>query len=120
MGAMVNAARKVYRIAKKAAGVTGPADSNPFPVGAWTDAAYAAWFEKHKAPSEELDRQRRVAADFKIQPTFSLIVPLYKTPLDYLKAMADSVLDQTYSNLQLVLVNASPELPALAFGVHAL
>lgn len=120
MGTMVNAARKVYRVAKKAARVMGPADPNPFPVDAWTDAAYAAWFEKHKASSEELDRQRRVAADFKIQPTFSLIVPLYKTPLDYLKVMADSVLGQTYGDLQLILVNASPELPALASAVHAL
>ena len=120
MGTMVNAARRAYHFAKRFAGVREPVDPNPFPIDAWTDPAYAAWFELHKASDEELECQRALSDDFEIKPTFSFIVPLYKTPLDYLRVMANSVLEQTYGNLQLVLVNASPELPALVSAVHAL
>ena len=120
MGTVINAARKAYHIAKRVAGIRGPVDPNPFPIDAWTDPTYAEWFEGHRATSEELDCQRKAAGDFETKPTFSFIVPLYKTPLDYLRVMANSVLCQAYGNLQLILVNASPELPELASAVHAL
>lgn len=120
MGTVINAARKAYHVAKRVAGVREPVDANPFPVDAWTDSAYADWFEAHKVPEAELERQREASGEFELRPTFSFIVPLYKTPLSYLCVMADSVLGQTYDNLQLVLVNASPELPSLASAVHAL
>lgn len=120
MGTMVNAARKVYHAARKVAGVRSEADLNPFPIDAWTDRAYTTWFESHKATAEELGAQRAAAGQFALQPSFSFIVPLYKTPLDFLEVMASSVLSQTYGILQLVLVNASPELPSLAAAVHAL
>lgn len=97
-----------------------PVPTNPFPIDAWTDQAYAAWFERHRATDEELARQRETAARFAYRPVFSLIVPLYKTPLDYLEVMADSVLAQTYAELELVLVNASPEIPELARAVEEL
>ena len=120
MGAVVNSARKAYRFAKKVAGVKEPVDSNPFPIDAWTDPAYQAWFEAHKATEAELDSQRAASRGFELRPKFSLIVPLYKTPLDYLAVMADSVLAQTYDNLELVLVNASPEMAELRAAVEAL
>ena len=120
MGTMINAARKVYHVAKRAVGIKPAPDPNPFPIDAWTDAAYAAWFETHKASEAELEREREAAGRFVHRPRFSFIVPLYNTPLDYLEVMAESVLSQTYGNLQLVLVNASPELSALAAAVHAL
>ncbi|WP_455135993.1 glycosyltransferase [Thermophilibacter sp.] len=97
-----------------------PVPANPFPVDAWTDPTYPAWFERHRATDDELARQREAVAGFAYRPTFSLVVPLYKTPLDYLGVMADSVLSQTYGNLELVLVNASPELHELAAAVDAL
>lgn len=40
---------------------------------------------------------------------FSIVVPLYNTPSRFFVEMLQSVLDQTYSNWELVLVNASPE-----------
>ncbi|WP_455138949.1 glycosyltransferase family 2 protein [Thermophilibacter sp.] len=67
-----------------------------------------------------MSRQRAAASDFAYRPTFSLIVPLYETPLDYLDVMAQSVLSQTYDALELVLVNASPEIPELAGAVDEL
>ena len=119
MGTVVKAAAKAYHIAKRAMGIKGSPDSNPFPIDAWTDASYASWFEVHKATEFELEQQRKAANEFRINPMFSFIVPLYRTPLDYLRVMSESVLGQTYENLQLVLVNASPELSTLASAVHA-
>ncbi len=90
-----------------------------FPIDAWMDKSYDEWFHAHKAGEAELARQREAWVDFSIQPTFSFIVPLYKTPSEYLHTMVDSVLAQTYPNLQLVLVNASPELEELRAEVAA-
>ena len=90
-----------------------------FAIDAWMDKSYDEWFRAHKAGEAELKRQRDAWVDFSIQPTFSFIVPLYKTPSEYLHTMVDSVLAQTYPNLQLVLVNASPELEALSAEVAA-
>lgn len=93
-----------------------PVDPDPFPVDAWTDPEYACWFERHKATAEELLEQgeKRFAHDLR----FSIIVPLFQTPLDYLEDMVNSVLGQTYVYLELVLVNASPEDDALSAAVR--
>lgn len=87
-------------------------------LSAMADGAYDEWFHLHCATSDELavQRQRR----FDIEPTFSLVVPLYKTPLDVFGEMARSVLGQTYSKLELVLVNASPEEAPLREAAEAL
>lgn len=69
---------------------------------------YQNWFlTKHKTSSQVLELQK--GAKFEIEPLFSIVVPLYKTPLQYFKEMLESVLCQTYSNFELILVNASPE-----------
>ena len=85
---------------------------------AMSDAAYDHWFRTHCATREELSRQR--VRRFPVEPTFSFVVPLYKTPLSFLHDMATSVLGQTYSKLQLVLVNASPEEGGLTAAVSKL
>lgn len=40
---------------------------------------------------------------------FSIVVPLYRTPLKFLQEMVDSVVNQIYRNWELILVNSSPE-----------
>lgn len=78
---------------------------------------YEAWFYLTQAtPQAELEAQRTVR--FEIEPYYSVIVPLFKTPLEFFDAMARSVLDQTYSKLELVLVNASPDDEALNQAVE--
>ncbi len=53
----------------------------------------------------EAQRKKRFEPDIK----FSVIVPLYNTPEQYLCAMIDSVLAQTYSNWELCLADGSDE-----------
>ena len=53
-------------------------------------------------------------------PKFSVIVPLYKTPLPFFHDMVESVYAQLYRNWELILVNASPEDAGLAEALAAL
>ena len=53
----------------------------------------------------ETARQRNTKFDKKV--VFSILVPLYNTPKNYLAAMIQSVLDQTYSGWELCLADGS-------------
>ena len=66
---------------------------------------YEAWLRNHAAGRKELKRQR--AAVFSTTPLISIVIPLYNTPLEYLKEMVDSVIAQTYGNWQLCLADGS-------------
>ena len=47
---------------------------------AWGDPYYPEWFSRQKPTSYELDLQRQATFDY--MPTFSLIVPLFRTPAE--------------------------------------
>lgn len=69
---------------------------------------YQDWFlRKHKTSAQKIELQRNHRFD--IEPLFSIIVPLFKTPIAYFREMLESVLNQTYSKFELILVNASPD-----------
>lgn len=78
---------------------------------AFCDAAvdwrYRDWFPRHCLSKTQESFQR--SCDVDGSPVFSIIVPLYKTPLGFFKDMANSVLAQTYSGWELILVNSTPE-----------
>lgn len=76
------------------------------------DPFYAEWFEGHRITENELLRQS--ATHLAWEPKFSIIVPLYKTPSTFFTEMLASVTKQSYANWELILVNASPEMPELA------
>ena len=78
---------------------------------------YDKWFKEHRISPYEMHMQKRCA--FETMPLFSIIVPLYKTPLDLFDEMLDSVLAQTYRNWECILVNSTPEDEALAARVAA-
>ncbi len=58
-------------------------------------------------PADELRRQKKTAFDRKIR--FSILVPLYNTPQEYLIDMIHSVIKQTYENWELCLADGSDE-----------
>lgn len=72
---------------------------------------YGQILEKSKI--EESSAPRNEFVDME-HPLFSIVVPLYKTPSKLLNELVDSVIGQTYSNWELLLVNASPEDGILA------
>ena len=80
-------------------------------LSAQHDPNYNEWFELHRITPAELEIQRSTQLD--ISPTFSLVVPLYKTPLPFFRELVDSVCAQSYPHWELLLVNASPEERAL-------
>ncbi len=68
---------------------------------------YADWYPVYCPGEEELERQKKQR--FSARPVFSIAVPVYKTPEKYLRAMLDSVLEQTYPDWELVIADGSPE-----------
>ena len=66
---------------------------------------YPRWQKKHAISEAELDEQRK--AHFEKEPLISIVVPLYKTPVQYLAALVQSVKEQTYANWELCLSDGS-------------
>lgn len=57
-------------------------------------------------PDEARRKQERESV-FPRMVKFSILVPLYNTPVEFLKAMIDSVINQTYENWELCLADGS-------------
>ncbi len=72
-------------------------------VNAKIDGGFAPWLDAHPVTPEMSESQ------LSSRPLFSIVVPLFNTPPAYLKEMLESVLAQTYSRWELVLVNATPD-----------
>ena len=68
---------------------------------------YNDWAIDHRATKDELEIQRR--KQFRYEPKFSVVVPLYKTPERYLTELVDSIKAQTYTNWELILSDGSGE-----------
>lgn len=66
---------------------------------------YPRWQKKHAITEAELEEQR--STHFDCEPLISIVVPLYKTPVQYLDALVQSVKAQTYSNWELCLSDGS-------------
>ncbi len=64
-------------------------------------------YRQNVLTEEEKARQRETK--FPKEILFSILVPLYNTPVEYLKAMIESVQVQTYQNWELVLVDGSDD-----------
>ena len=72
------------------------------------DYDYNEWYKKVRITDEELVKQRESAADFAMQPTFSIVIPVYATPEKFLRRMLDSIREQTYPTFEVCLVDATP------------
>lgn len=72
------------------------------------DYDYNEWYKKVRITGEELAKQRESATDFAMQPTFSIVIPVYATPEKFLRRMLDSIREQTYPKFEVCLVDATP------------
>lgn len=70
------------------------------------EAGYNDWLLKQLPDAEEDARQREKR--FAYEPCISILVPAYETPENFLRQMIDSVLDQSYGNLELCIADGSP------------
>lgn len=68
---------------------------------------YREWLPKHLPDARELEEQRKKEKEFSCRPKISVIVPLYRTPENYLDEMIRSVQRQTYTNWELCLSDGS-------------
>jgi len=68
---------------------------------------YLSWIIANEPTEEELEEQRK--HKFKLNPKISIIVPMYKTPVNFFEELVDSLIDQTYSNWELCLADGSEE-----------
>lgn len=71
------------------------------------EVEYQEWYEKNKPSEEELARQRK--KKWKEPVTISVLVPAYRTPEVFLRQMIESVLNQTYPQLELCIADGSGE-----------
>ena len=84
-----------------------------FGKGTVAEGGYEAWLARHKADKRVLRRQKH--ASFAQKPLISIVIPLYCTPLPYLKELIESVRRQSYENWQLCLADGSPDDKAKEF-----
>ncbi len=87
-------------------------ESELYSLNAQVDPGYHQWFIEHRATPIYVKAQREYC--FSQKNKFSIIVPLFKTPLNFFDEMVASVKGQSYEDWELVLVNASPEDLVLA------
>lgn len=66
---------------------------------------YEQWLKAHEPGEAELERQR--SEDFGQPPKFSIIVPVYRTPEQYLRELVDSCRKQTWSNFEICFADGS-------------
>ena len=69
------------------------------------DRYYQNNIEKFLPGEDELNEQRKVK--FEYAPLVSIVVPAYETAPVFLRQLVDSVLEQTYSNLELCIADGS-------------
>lgn len=70
------------------------------------DGRYHLWLSDHERRLEAA--RASDVSQLPSQPLMSIVVPLFRTPLPYYRALMESILSQTYPHWELILVNASP------------
>ena len=66
---------------------------------------YEKWIKDNQITKSELEEQRKET--FSYEPKFSIVVPLYMTKESYLRALIESVANQTYANWELCFADGS-------------
>ncbi len=71
------------------------------------EVPYGPWYEKHKRTEQEIKKQSEKR--FKENVLISVAVPVYHTGELFLRQMIESVINQSYKNWELCIVNAGPD-----------
>lgn len=80
------------------------------------DGAYPEWSKEH---NRHIEQNAPDIQQMAFKPLFSIIVPLFQTPIPFFHDMVNSVLSQTYEAWELILVNASPECVELQEAIRS-
>jgi GT2 family glycosyltransferase/SAM-dependent methyltransferase len=70
-----------------------------------TRSLYEVWADLHSPTPEGLKRMQFECRSFSYQPKISIVTPVYRTPLEFLKKCAASVRKQVYGNWEWILVD---------------
>ena len=73
------------------------------------DNQYRSWIEKYEPGTAELARQRSTRFERRIK--ISIVTPTYETPVEFLKALLESVRGQTYDNWELCVADGGSRRP---------
>lgn len=92
--------RRIVRLAKGGETNTGVAATISNRV-----ANYHAWIALREPNAEELADQRKASQTLRHKPLISIITPVFDPPVDVLRELIESVLDQTYPYFELCLGN---------------
>ncbi len=66
---------------------------------------YTTWRLRHLPTQQQLEQQRNTK--FPYEPKISFVIPLYKTPENFLQLLIESIQKQTYSNWELCFSDGS-------------
>ena len=69
--------------------------------------SYLEWIQANEPTEEELEAQRKQV--FSYMPKISIVVPMYNTKERYFRELVESVLNQTYSNVELCFADGSTD-----------
>ena len=67
-------------------------------------------YRRQPVSEQEKKKQREHAAAGFSHVSFSIVVPVYRTPESYLKEMIESVIKQTYPSWELILADATEDI----------
>ncbi len=66
---------------------------------------YSKWVSNNYPKYRDIINQRLISTKFKYRPLISIILPVYNTKPDYLEVCINSVIDQSYVNWELCIVD---------------
>lgn len=72
---------------------------------------YENWIAEHEPDATALEEQRHLGRTLVDAPRISLLTPVYNTPANFLEEMLQSVMDQTYENWELCIVDGGSDSP---------